>query len=352
MALGPISPAGFTPRQKLGEFELKSPLVAANQVVSTLKSLLAYKFRVFTIDFALSRFKVPLSEAGLPNATISKLMAGNLDHHDGKNPGLTATEVVFKHLDQLKGNYAVVSDQVIDADNVCATFAAFNPRMAAAFKSVLTEIARYGDYYDKASDGAMKIVLTIDAMRFGKNKFGLPFFRLSTEQQGELFNDILEAMPRMLKDISQFAEHYEGELVKLKSETERAVQDSLIVPVNQYVAVVDDAKLPRSVMYQLSDRAIVISRKDLGNGRFTYNPVGLNPRVADHNLSGLWERIRALENSERANKGLPPLDVSQSWGGREVAGGSPKDETIGSILTLNQLADLIREYFTQPSSML
>jgi len=351
MALEPIRSAGFVPRQKVGGIELRSPLTAANQVVPTIKSLIDSGVRIFTVDFGLGRFKAALAEAGINQNLISGLMDLNLDHHDGINSGKTATEVtlekIAKYPKLFKGNYVVLSDQVIDADNVCATFAALNPEMARTYQDILTGAARYGDYYDNVSDAAMKIVLTIDAMRFGKNKFGQPFFRLTPEQQGELFNEILETMPRMLTSSEQFKDIYEGELAKLKAETERAQKEKLIANVNDKVAVVDDPKLPRSVMYQLSDRAVVISRRDLGEGRFSYNPVGLNPRVANTNLSGLWERIRNLENSERVKKGLPTIDTSMSWGGREVAGGSPKDDKIGSILTLEQLARTIQEYIAE-----
>ena len=351
MGIQPVTPRGFSPRQSIGAVELKSPLTAANQVVATIKSLINSGALIMTVDFALGRFKNALAEAGVSRKIIDTLIKLNLDHHDGINPGKTATEVALAKIERhprlFYGNYVVLSDQVIDADNVCGTFALLNPGMAKQYKAILAGAARYGDYYDKVNDAAMKLVLTIDAMRFGKNKFGQPFFKLTAEQQGELFNEILEAMPKMLANIEQFKDLYEGELAKLKSEEERAIKENLIVPVSDHVAVVDDPKLPRSTMYQLSDRAVVISRTDLGDGKSIYNPVGLNPRVADYNLLGLWQKLRNLENSERAKKGIPALDDNQNWGGREVAGGSNRSETIGSILTLEQVAQAIEE-FIQP----
>lgn len=135
---------------------------------------------------------------------VSCLIENNFDHHDGNNPWKTSTEVVFGQLNRLKGTYAVIADQVIDADNVCATFASLNPKMAGAHRRLLIEVARYSDYYEEVSDAAMRVALTIDAMRFGENKFGHPFFKLSPEQQGELFNEILDKIPQMLTRIELF----------------------------------------------------------------------------------------------------------------------------------------------------
>jgi|GEM_PF-3124928 len=337
----------FPLRQRIGKMTLNSPLIPANQVATTLAHLIKAGVRVFTLDFALGRFRTALREAGLSEQKIASLMRDNLDHHDGNNPGLTATEVAIRSISQFKGKYAVVSDQTIDADNVCSTFVAMNPKMARAHKAILTEVARYGDYFDEVSESAMQIALTIDAMRFGKNKFNKPFFLLTPEQQGELFNEILAKMPKMLTDIGLFREMYEGELAKLNAARERGRAEALIRPVNEFTAVVDEPAFPRAIAYQLSDKAIVIGRKDLGVGKFNYNPVGLNPRVANYDLTGLWERLRNLENKERAKKGLPALEVNQSWGGREAAGGSPKDEGIGSILTLDQVANEIRQYLLE-----
>lgn len=121
----------------------------------------------------------------------------------------------------------------------------------------------------------------------------------------------------------------------------------MIRQVNEHVAVIDEAAFPRSVAYQVTDRAIVISRRQIVDDRWTYNPVGLNPRIASYNLSGLWENLRILENSERVKRGLIPLEPAQNWGGREVAGGSPKDDAIGSGLTLEQVASTISRYLAE-----
>lgn len=342
-----IAPGTFPIRQRIGKVTLHSPLTPANQVATTLAQLAKAGVRVFTLDFALGRFRTALREASLSEHKIADLMRDNLDHHDGNNPGSTATEVAIRSMGKFKGKYAVVSDQTIDADNVCATFVALNPRMARAHKEILAEVARYGDYFDEVSEPAMRLVLTIDAMRFGKNRFNKPFFLLTPDQQGELFNEILAIMPKMLTNIGLFRELYEGELGKLNAARQRGRAEGLVQAVNEFIAVVDDIAFPRAVAYQLSDKAIVISRKDLEKGRFTYNPVGLNPRIADYDLTGLWERLRNLENQERVKRGLPALEAEQSWGGRNVAGGSPKDESIGSILTLDQVANEIKAFLLE-----
>jgi hypothetical protein len=338
-------------RQMLGVKELTSPLTMTNQVVASIKELLRSGRRIMTVDFALGRFCGALQEAGIKPNIIAGLLKLNFDHHDGANPGRTATEVTMARLEKYPklfvGDYAVLSDQVIDADNVCATFTALNPVLAIKHRTDLIEAARYGDYYDNVGEAGLRLALSIDALRFGKNKFGTPFFKLTAEQQGELFNEIMETLPKILDDSSRFKELYGSELSKLRNEAERAISHQLVRPVNDQVAVVDDPGLPRPVAYQVSDRAIVISRKDLGGGRFSYNPVGLNPRVAEYDLSGLWERLRNLENRERTQQGQKTLADRDNWGGREVAGGSPKDEKIGSILNLQQVASEISVYLAE-----
>ncbi|MFC1496826.1 DUF6687 family protein, partial [Candidatus Margulisiibacteriota bacterium] len=243
-----------------------------------------------------------------------------------------------------KGNYTVIADQAIDADNVCATFAAMSKKLGfnliESDKKLLAEASRYGDYFDKVSDQAMKIALTIDAMRFGKNKFEKPFFMLTPEQNQELFNEIMEAMPRMLINIEQFKDLYETELNNLKSAAKRAVEENLIKRVTDNVVVLDEA-LPPQAVYQVSDCKVAVYRTDLGEGRFNYNPIGKNPRTNDKDLTKLWEKFREAENQERVKRGLSPLDPSNSWGGRDVAGGPPKDQSVGSILTLEQVTSII-----------
>lgn len=341
--------------QKYGSYSLNSPLVLSKDVVPTIMQFLKSQKtpgHIFTIDFSLRRFSSELQKMGLSSTRLDLLLKDNLDHHDGLNPGMTATEVVFKSIHKFRGtNNLIISDQVIDADNVCATFAALNPKMARDHQKTLAEVARYGDYFDKISDGATKIALTIDAMRFGKNRFNLPFFKLTPEQQGELFNDILSQMPEMLTNIPRFADHYEGELAKLNGWRKRTRNEGLIKSASKNVDVIDVDGFPRSVAYQESDKAIVISMKALGGGRFTYNPVGANPRIANLDLKGLWERLRDLENSEREKRGTRRLEPSESWGGREVAGGSAKDENIGSVLTLEQVTQEIENYLRETSQL-
>jgi len=342
-----VGPARFSLKQQIGKLHIKSPIIDHKWLAPTIKSALDSKMKVVTVDFALGRSRSALQNAGISETNIASLMKFNFDHHDGINTGKTATEVTLSKISTLKGKYIVLSDSVIDADNVCATFAAMNPKKAKLHADVLKQVARYGDYYDEAGDHAMKAVLTIDSMRFGKNKFGKPFFLLNQAQKEQLFNDILENMPKMLDSISSFKELYEGELGKLSAARERALAKNLAKPVSVSVAVVTEDAFPRAVAYQISDRQIVISMKDLGDGKFNYNPVGVNPRVADRDLSGLWGKLREAENKKRLQLRMRALDPSESWGGRNVAGGSAKDQAIGSILTLEEVTKIIEDYLTE-----
>ncbi|NQU18488.1 MAG: hypothetical protein HQ564_10560 [Candidatus Saganbacteria bacterium] len=343
------------PAIKIKGVKLTSPLIPAGQVVSVIKKLTAQKTRVITVDFALGRFEQSLGKEGIQANTIHTLLRHNLDHHDGSNPGKSATEVAVEALlanpEWFSGDYAVISDQVIDVDNVCATFIALSAklgfRLTEQDKALLTEASRYGDFIDRVSDRALKIALTIDAMRFGKNSFGKPFYLLTPEQTQELFNEIISQIPRMLTSLASFSELYQSEFDKLKSETERAIRDSLIKTIGDLVSLVDDPDLPQPVVYQIKDCAVTIRRKKEGKDRYTYNPIGLNSRMAEYDLSGLWEIFRELENEERERQDLPTLKAEESWGGREVAGGSPKGREIGSVLTLPQVTSTIETFIVK-----
>ncbi|MBI5399046.1 hypothetical protein HZB07_00315 [Candidatus Saganbacteria bacterium] len=125
---------------------LAGTLTPANQVVERIKTLLAEGRRVATVDFALGRFVKDLRAAGISEKAIAQLQQDNFDHHDGNNPGKTATEVVFENISERASltratrRIAVIADQVIDPDNVLATFAAQNPEMALHHREVVTAL--------------------------------------------------------------------------------------------------------------------------------------------------------------------------------------------------------------------
>jgi hypothetical protein len=371
MKLGEVPKSGtFAVKQKFGRVTLNSPLISAGQIAPIISRLAKSGIRVFTVDFALSRSKDVLRKSGLTEGQIYELTKDlNKDHHDEKNTGKTATEVVLGSISQFKGKYAVITNH-IDDDSLCSAFAALKPEMAKKHEAILTEVARYGDYLEEVSVKAMQISLAFKAIVEGKNKFDKGIWDLTQEQKGELFNEILSKMPQMLTNIGLFKNLYESKLAELTAQKERAIKEGLVWTFDEFVAVADNAvgkpPLDRSVVYQVSNSLIAISRTVHGNGTFKYDPIGVHPRIsvtdkqfANIDLSKLWPRLALLENKERARKGLPPLEDSERWGGLPVAGGSPRlkkakdneGRPLGSVLTLEQVANEIKNYLLERSQI-
>src|SRR3989339_430661 len=332
---------------------LASPLVGQKELVQTISSLVCSRTRVITVDFALGRSRQALSDAGVGD--ISSLLVGNFDHHDGANPGKTATEVAIHAYEtrrsEFTGDYAVIVDH-IDLDSVCSTFVALSPKLEFNLtdtdKKLLSAASRYGDYIEEVGDDAMKLALTINAMIFGKNSFHLPFFKLSPLDQQKLFNDVLDAIPLMLNNIEGFSDLYEGELAKLKAARELAISKGTIIPywTGEEVSLVTDASLPPVVIYQADRHALTIRIVSSQEGRNTY-VVGQNPTMADFDLTGLWVNLRIAENKKRREWRLPILLDQDSWGGRNVAGGSAKNQDTGSILTPTDISVEITKYLRE-----
>ncbi|MFA4967267.1 MAG: DUF6687 family protein [Candidatus Margulisiibacteriota bacterium] len=225
----------FRPAQQIGlrsNYVLTSPLTPGEKLVGTIKDLLdAGVKRVLTVDFALGKFyKSKLLDAGIHPVAVDRLLADNLGDpfalSDGNNPAKTATEITLAKMAgesrllsalMKKQGVVVLTNKYIVVDNVCATFALLNPKMARAHQDILEQAARFGRYCDKVSDRAMMVSYTIEEMMSGSNKFGKPHYTLSDGKKRALFNEILKAMPAMLTNIERFGHLYEKRLNEHKT---------------------------------------------------------------------------------------------------------------------------------------
>lgn len=354
----------------------QSPLTFTDNVVQAIAESLSKDQNrpVVTIDFSIGRFEESLKKA-LQEASIgdietlwANLKIWNLDHHDGNNPGATATEVVLqnKELFGIPPSPLILSDQGIDLDNICATYLALNPdKIDSPWGDTLAKVARYGDYLESIDGLPLKIALTINAMIYGKNKFERACSKCTRENQKELFQDILTQLPEIIQNVGKFETYYSKEYEKInnnKSILELAKKtiplweemNSINIKETEItlkkfsgardILFINGNSDPISI-YQTFNEKIVVrySEKD---GIFSYNPVGLNPRSYAQNVSliGLWEVLRTAENVERKGRGQAPLSSDENWGGREVAGGSSKNPDIGSILPPERVAEITQKY--------
>lgn len=328
-----------------------TPLIPLSKRVSVIEEAVKAGTRVYTVDFALERYYEALS---LDQAQVGALQRDNIDHHDGKNPGKCSTELALARVAEQPNDfkdpdsYLVVSDSIVDHDNILATFTLLNPESALAHRDEIAQAARYGDYPGTAvSKEGRRLALIIDAMLNGQNAYGIPMRKLDRDQKGRLFNEILRDIGLILENPSEgdCLHHYSKR--RLAKQRVMLEQDGVLTRVFSKVDLISKSGINVNLLYDVSGAEVVVHSRDIGEGKYHYPTVGRNERLCQADLSLLWERLRTLENQKRESAGLSALDAKDNWGGREETGGSSKDKDIGSLISPEELAREIENYLSQ-----
>jgi hypothetical protein len=186
----------------------------------------------------------------------------------------------------------------------------------------------------------------------GYNAFGKPKSELNDTQRAILYNDIQRELPLILEQPEQYKRFEQANTDKLDRHREKIKAKGGLERLTTSVAATPDTSLDRRVLYESTDAPIVISYKQMGNGRYHYPVVGENARLYQRDLTPLWKEMRKRENEKREKLSLPLLEDKDNWGGNSEAFGSSKTfilvegkkERVGSVLTPQEVAEEIEKF--------
>jgi hypothetical protein len=143
----------------------------------------------------------------------------------------TSTEIVFAYLDapatHVYAEYA--SNNHFDEDGLLGIYALIDPEQALKHRDLILDAARAGDFGVYKQRDAARIAFTISAYAdpslspLPASTFALPYL----ETSAALYRELLELLPRMIANISEFRALWETEDEKLTA-SERLIDEGEI----------------------------------------------------------------------------------------------------------------------------
>jgi hypothetical protein len=142
-----------------------------------------------------------------------------------------SAEIVFAYLDSpdLHVNAEFVSNNHFDEDGLVGIFTLSAPSLAEKNRGLLLDVASAGDFGVYRRRDAARITFTISAYADPKmsplpaSVFAMPYIAMT----GQLYRELLELMPRLIANVSDYRKFWEVEDEKLAA-SEQLIEQGLI----------------------------------------------------------------------------------------------------------------------------